>query len=274
MPGLLSIALCQMKTSADKKINLQNALDFIGQAAGAKADMVILPEVFNAPYETAAFPRYAENYPGPATEQLARAAALNNITIVGGSVIEKDGDRLYNSSFVFDHHGQLLARHRKIHLFDVHMPGHICFKESSTLTAGDGFTLFDYNNIKIGLMICYDCRFPEHARILALKGAQLIIMPGNFNLTSGPLFWELMLRSRAVDNQVYMAGVSAARNADLAYQSWGHSMVVDPWGRILAEADENEIILYSTIDLNEITRAREEMPLLKHRRHDLYKFCY
>ncbi|NLB52624.1 MAG: carbon-nitrogen hydrolase family protein [Syntrophomonadaceae bacterium] len=270
----LSLALCQIKVTPDKEKNIQNALKFIAKAAAANADIAILPEIFNGPYDSKIFPQYAEEYPGPSTEKLARAAKQNRIAVVAGSVIEKVNSHLYNSSFVFDHQGELLARHRKIHLFDVDMPGRIYFKESLTLSAGSDITLFEYKNIKFGLMVCYDCRFPELARILAMEGAQVIIMPGNFNLTSGPLFWELMLRTRAVDNQVYMVGVSAARNEKPAYQSWGHSMVTDPWGRVLVEGDEKEIMLLSTIDIAETARAREEMPLLKHRRIDLYKLDY
>lgn len=270
----LSLALCQIKVSPDKEKNIQNALKFIAEAAEANADIAILPEIFNAPYDSEIFPQYAEEYPGPSTEKLARAAKQNNIAVVAGSVIEKVSSHLYNSSFVFDRQGELLARHRKVHLFDVDMPGHIYFKESSTLSAGSDITLFEYKNVRFGLMICYDCRFPELARILALEGAQVIIMPGNFNLTSGPLFWELMLRTRAIDNQVFMAGVSAARNDKPAYQSWGHSMVTDPWGRVLVEGDEKETMLLSTIDIAKTARAREEMPLLKHRRTDLYRLDY
>lgn len=274
MKQTISIALCQIKVTPDKEMNLEKALNFIAAAAKVNADIAVLPEIFNAPYQPDIFYQYAEPYPGPSTDIMARAAKQYKIAVAAGSIIEKDEDLLYNSSYFFDCQGQLLARHRKTHLFDVDMPGQISFKESSTLTAGNGITLFEYKNIKFGLMVCYDCRFPELARILALEGAQVIIMPGNFNLTSGPMFWELILRARAVDNQVYMVAVSAARNEKPSYQSWGHSLVVNPWGNILVEADEKEAMLLQTIDISEIARVREEMPLLKHRRTDLYELKY
>jgi len=274
MEKQLSIALCQMMTIASKEGNLARAAWMIKQAADKGADLVVLPEVFNAPYQADLFPEYAETYPGPTTEFLSRMARENNILLAGGSIIEECQGKLYNSSFVFDEGGNLLGRHRKIHLFDVDMPGRITFKESDTLSPGHNLTLIKHRKAVFGLLICYDIRFPELARALALAGAELLILPAAFNHTSGPLFWELMMRSRAVDQQVYLAAAAPAFNPEAEYPAWGKSMIVDPWGQILAQADQQEELILANLDFSVNLQVRKEIPLLDHRRTDLYRLNY
>lgn len=275
MTTQLYLAICQMRVDSDKKTNIDQAEEMIKRAAGSGAEVIVLPEVFNAPYQTDLFPQYSECYPGPSTDFLARQASNNNVCIVGGSIIEKDATgNIYNTSFVFDNSGNLIGRHRKIHLFDVNLPGRMTFKESDTLTAGSSLTLFGYKSISFGLMICYDIRFPELSRATVLEGAQVLVIPAAFNLTSGPAHWELLMRSRAVDNQVFVVAASPARNTDASYQAWGHSMIVDPWGNILAKADEREEIIMAKLDFASLKKVREELPLLKQRRQDLYQLNY
>ncbi|KUG04672.1 nitrilase/cyanide hydratase and apolipoprotein n-acyltransferase [hydrocarbon metagenome] len=272
MNNKLSIALCQMMTGPSKTENLARADKMIEQACQRDVDLIILPEVFNSPYQADLFPAYAEPYPGPTTEFLSRTAREKGVAIVGGSIIEQSAQgKLYNSSFVFDEHGNLLGRHRKIHLFDVDMPGRITFKESDTLSPGNNITLFEFHGIRIGLLICYDIRFPEVSRALALAGADLLIVPAAFNHTSGPLFWELMMRSRAVDQQLYVAAAAPATNQDALYHAWGNSLIVDPWGRIIARADDREQIVFAELDFSVNEEIRREIPLYKHRRTDLYE---
>ncbi len=275
MNSKLSIALCQLMPGPSKTENLARAGKMIDQACERSVDLIILPEVFNSPYQADLFPVYAEPYPGPSTDFLCRTARDKGVGIVGGSIIERSTEgRLYNSSFVFDKHGNLIGKHRKMHLFDVDMPGRITFKESDTLSPGNNITLFQYNGISIGLLICYDIRFPEVSRALALAGAELLIVPAAFNHTSGPLFWELVLRSRAVDQQVYVAAAAPATNKDASYHAWGNSLVVDPWGRIIARADDREQIVFAELDLSVNEAVRREIPLFKHRRTDLYRLEY
>lgn len=271
----LTLAICQMVVSSNKEENLQQAGEMIRQACEKDIDMAILPEVFNSPYQADLFPTYAESYPGPSTDFLSAAARENGVAVIGGSIIEKDSDgKLYNSCFVFDERGELLGRHRKIHLFDVDMPGKITFKESDTLSPGNNITIVKYRNISIGLLICYDIRFPELSRAMALEGADLLVVPAAFNHVSGPLFWELMMRSRAVDQQVYIAAAASAPNWGAHYHAWGHSLVVDPWGKIIAMADQTQQVIFAELDFSVNEIARREVPLLKSRRSDLYQLKY
>ncbi len=271
----IRVSICQMKVTNKKNANLKKAGEMIKKSAQIGAELIVLPEIFNAPYQASLFPSYAESYPGPTTDFLAEAAKKNGVCIVGGSIVERDHNgKIYNSSFVFDEKGKLIGRHRKIHLFDINIPGHISFKESDTLTTGKKISVINYKSICFGLMICFDCRFPELARAAALEGAQLLIIPAAFNLTTGPAHWELLMRSRAVDNQLYVIAASPARNMEASYQAWGHSMIVDPWGTIIGEADEKEQILCTELDLSTIDRVRNELPLLKQRRSDVYELKY
>lgn len=271
----LKIAICQMNVGSDKNANLGKASQMIGMAAGQGAEVIVLPEIFNSPYQTDLFPLYAEPFPGPSTNFLAAAAKKYGVCLIGGSIVEQDSDGLiYNSSFVFDEQGNFLARHRKVHLFDIDITGKISFRESDTLAAGDAITMFNYKSIGFGLMICYDCRFPELARAAVLEGAKIFIIPAAFNLTTGPAHWELLMRSRAVDNQVFIAAASPARNPAASYQAWGHSMVVDPWGTIIQEAGINEEIVFAELDFSRLERVRQELPVLKQRRTDVYDLKY
>lgn len=271
----LKIAICQMKVGIDKNANLEKAGQMIGVAAGQGAEVIVLPEIFNSPYQTNLFPVYAEPFPGPSTDFLAAAAAKYGVCLVGGSIVEQDSDgRIYNSSFVFDENGDLLARHRKVHLFDIDIPGKISFRESDTLAAGNTISTFSYKKVGFGLMICYDCRFPELARAAVLEGAEILIIPAAFNLTTGPAHWELLMRGRAVDNQVFITAASPARNPDASYHAWGHSLVVDPWGTIIREAGIDEEIIFAELDFSVLERVRSELPVLKQRRTDVYDLKY
>ncbi len=271
----IRVAICQMKVVDDKNTNLKKAEEMIKESVQQGADIVVLPEVFNAPYQVSLFPVYAESYPGPTTDFLAKSAQANGICLVGGSILERDEEgKIYNSSFVFDDKGSLIGKHRKIHLFNIDIPGAISFKESSTLCEGNIITVIKYKSISFGLMICFDCRFPELARAAALEGAQMLIIPAAFNTTTGPAHWELLMRSRAVDNQLFVIAASPARNIEARYHAWGHSMVVDPWGRIIQEADETEQILYSELDLSIVDTTRKKLPLINGRRSDVYELLY
>jgi predicted amidohydrolase len=172
---------------------------------------------------------------------------------------------------MFDRMGRQIAKHRKMHLFDVNIEGGQFFKESDTLTAGEQITVFDTEFGKMGLCVCYDMRFPELARLMALKGAKVLIVPGAFNMTTGPAHWEIMFRCRALDNQVYTIGTAPARDVASEYVSWGHTMIVSPWGDVLKQLDEKEGYINCTIDLDYVERVRKELPLLSHRKTDIYK---
>ena len=180
-------------------------------------------------------------------------------------------DRIYNTAYVFDREGRQACRHRKAHLFDIQVEGGQCFRESDTLSPGDRIGCFDSEFGKIGLCICYDFRFPETARLMALDGARVILVPAAFNMTTGPAHWELMFRQRAVESQSYVIGTAPARDPAGPYVSWGHSIVVDPWGTVLTQMDEKEGMRIVELDLDYAEKVRAELPLLAHRRTDLYE---
>lgn len=267
-----NVAVCQLTVGGDKQKNIGQAREMIHRAAGRGARLVVLPEMFNCPYQAHKFPVYAETYPeGQTFSMLAAAAAEEKVYLVGGSVPEQDGERVYNSSFVFGPDGNLLARHRKMHLFDVDLPGGVTVKESSTLGAGEQVTVVPTEFCPVGVAICYDIRFPELIRLMALRGAKIIVIPAAFNMTTGPAHWDLVFRARAVDNQVFVIAASPARDVQAKYVAYGHSMIVDPWGDILARADEKEQVLLGEVNLRKLEKVRRELPLMAHRRTDLYQ---
>lgn len=271
MNDKFTVALCQMQVVADKNENIKHALTMISEAA-PNSDLVILPEMWNCPYDVSLFPEYAEETDNsPSLEAISRAAIKEEVYIVAGSIPEKHQDNVYNSSFFFNPQGEIIGVHRKVHLFDIDVEGEISFKESQTLTAGNKITVVDTDLGKIGICICYDMRFPELLRLMALEGAQLIVVPGAFNMTTGPAHWKPLIRVRALDNQVFMAAVSPARDQNASYVAYGHSMVADPWGTILKEAGHSEEITYIPIDISLIRKIRRELPLLKNRRTDVYQ---
>ncbi|XP_059633196.1 omega-amidase, chloroplastic-like isoform X2 [Cornus florida] len=227
------IALCQLSVTTDKERNIIHARKAIEEAAEKGAQLVLLPEIWNSPYSNDSFPVYAEDIDSggdasPSTAMLSELSRSLQITIVGGSIPERSGDRLYNTCCVFGTDGKLLAKHRKIHLFDIDIPGQMTFKESKTLTAGETPTIVDTDVGRIGIGICYDIRFLELATLYAARGAHLLCYPGAFNMTTGPLHWELLQRARAADCQLYVATCSPARDAGAGYVAWGHSTLVGP----------------------------------------------
>ncbi|MDY3868270.1 MAG: carbon-nitrogen hydrolase family protein [Pyramidobacter sp.] len=268
----MNIALIQMRVRQKKQDNLAAAAQFVASAAQGGADIAVLPEMFSCPYETPNFPVYAEYAGGESCSALSRMAAENGIWLIGGSIPEKDdAGRVYNTSFVFNRAGECVARHRKMHLFDIDVKGGQRFKESETLTAGNSVTVFDTEFGKIGVAICYDIRFPELSRLMAERGARVLVVPAAFNMTTGPAHWELTFRARALDNQVYAVGVSPARDMTASYHAYGNSIVTSPWGEICERLDEKEGMKIAALDLQRIDSVREQLPLLKQIRKDVYR---
>ncbi len=266
----LKLGLCQMKVTADKAENLRHARELIDKAAAGGAELVMLPEMFNCPYENAAFPVYAEPAGGESWQMLSRAAKENGIYLVGGSVPELEDGHIYNTSFIFDREGRELARHRKVHLFDIDVLGGQRFKESDTLTAGDQVTLVDTPWGKLGVAICFDIRFAEFFRVMGDAGAFLIAIPAAFNMTTGPAHWDLTFRMRAIDQQCFVAGCSPARDETASYVAYGNSLVADPWGSFPLHMDEKEHVQVVELELDDISRYRGQIPILSGRRKDLY----
>ncbi|XP_017465692.1 PREDICTED: omega-amidase NIT2 [Rhagoletis zephyria] len=274
LPKLMRLGVIQLKVGKDKISNVENAVAKIGQVVHEyKPRLVTLPECFNCPYGTKYFREYSETIPGGYTsQQLSAAAKSYGIYIVGGSIPEMgEKDDIYNTCTVWDPSGNLIAKYRKMHLFDIDVKGGICFKESETLTAGSNFTVIEVDGHKIGIGICYDMRFEELARVYRNKGCEMIIYPGAFNMTTGPLHWELLQRSRANDNQLYVVTNSPARDKDAEYIAWGYSMVVDPWAKVLKSASDGEDVISIDIDFSVVEQVRAQIPTFRQRRLDLYK---
>ncbi|KAJ9668326.1 Omega-amidase nit3 [Coniosporium apollinis] len=278
----LKLALIQLSTGADKAANLSRARSKVLEAVHQHgANLVVLPECFNSPYGTKYFPKYAETLlPSPPSKDksptfhaLSELAKEGGCYLVGGSIpeYEESTKNLYNTSLTFSPTGELLATHRKVHLFDIDIPGKIRFKESEVLSPGNKLTLVDIPEYgKIAIAICYDIRFPELAMIAARKGAFLLLYPGAFNLTTGALHWELQARARAMDNQVYVGLCSPARDMEAEYNAWGHSMVVDPNAEVLEQLDEKEGILVADLKEGRIEEVRKGIPVYSQRRFDVY----
>ncbi|MBS5301324.1 MAG: carbon-nitrogen hydrolase family protein [Clostridiaceae bacterium] len=267
----MRIALIQIGARLEKEDSLAIAGGYIKKAKEQNADIAVLPEMFNCPYQTANFPVYAEKEGGECWKKLSQYAAENQIYLVAGSMPEKDDEEhVYNTCYVFDREGKQIGKHRKAHLFDIAVKGGQCFRESDTLTAGNSVSTFDTEFGRFGLEICYDIRFPEFARLTAQEGARVIFVPAAFNMTTGPAHWEFSFRARALDNQVFMVGCSQARQSE-GYISYGNSIITSPWGEVLAKMDEKEGMMIQDIDLGRVDEVREQLPLIKQRRTDIYR---
>ena len=261
---IIRTAMIQMEGTPDREKNLAAAEQYTASASAEGASLCVLPEMFLCPYAADAFPGYAEEEGGSSWQRLSALAKKCGVILAAGSIPEKDeAGKIYNTSYVFDSAGRQIARHRKMHLFDIAVEGGQHFRESETLSPGEEITVFETPFGKMGLAICYDIRFPHLAEKMAAAGAGLLIYPASFNMTTGPAHWELLLRARALDNQVFTLGCSQARNPSASYVSYGNSMIVSPWGKILTRMDENAGISLTDLDLSEIAKVREELPVLR-----------
>lgn len=263
-------ALCQNRITNDKNETVRDALDQVRKAAADGAKLVALPEMFVCPYTNRSMRESREPFLGPTAEALSASAAQNGIYLIGGSFPEETPEGLYNTCMVFDPAGNHIGTHRKAHLFDVDVPGKITYRESDTFLPGNSACIVDTAIGKIGVGICYDIRFPEYFRKLALAGCEILVLPASFGRATGEAHWILSLRMRAVDNQCYMLGVSPAPNPELPYQAYGHTAISDPWGTLLGELDTMPGTLFGKLDPERLRGLRDEFPLLKSRRPELY----
>lgn len=272
------VAVVQPFLTARKEQNLQKLQELIAQAVEKGAQLVVLPEFTTtvAPNSAADFVKFAEEIPGPSTDLMSKCARDHQVYIVGGSLIERDNfGRLYNTCPVFNPQGQMIVKYRKIHLFKIDCPGRVYdFQEYGFLEQGVDLGIFDMPVCKIGLGLCYDIRFPELAQIYIQKGCKVLLFPGAFNTVIGPAHLSVMQKARAIDNQVYVVTASPARDDNNPYVCWGHSSIIDPWGQIVAQAGENEEIVFANIDLGYVDKVRQQIPVQQQKRNDLYHFAY
>lgn len=267
---MTKIAMCQMTVIDNKEANIKKAEEMIKSAKAQGAKIACLPEMFSCPYENAKFVEYAEPAEGKTWQRMSALAREQKIWLIAGSIPERDGDDIYNTAFIFGPTGEQKGRHRKVHLFDIDIPNGQRFMESDTLTAGDSFTVIDTEYGKIGVAICFDIRFAEQFRQMAIDGAEMVFVPAAFNMTTGPAHWELSFRMRAVDNQYFMIGTAPARDESASYVSYANSIVTNPWGEVIARAGAKECVVIAEIDIATSEKIRQRIPIMKNRRTDLY----
>lgn len=267
----MKILQAQIAVPPRKLDALEAVEEACGRAAREGAGLLALPEMFCCPYEAQNFPRYAEEEGGLVWSRCSALARAHKLYISAGSMPERGADgKVYNTAYVFDRSGRQVAKHRKLHLFDINVKGGQSFQESDTLAAGNDITVFHTEFGCMGLCVCYDFRFPELARLMALRGAKLILVPAAFNMTTGPAHWELMFRAQAMFNQCFAVGTAPARDLSASYHSWGHSIAVGPWGNVIRQMGAEAGYQALELDLSEVDAVREQLPLLRHRRANLY----
>ncbi len=273
-PAALDVAVLQMNSQDDKNQNVVSALDLIDRAAGAGVRLVVLPEVWPYLGPDEGSRACAEPIPGPITELLQDRARRHGLFIHAGSIYEtRPGDPgMFNTSIVIDPNGEIVAQYSKIHMFDVVIDGDTRYQESATISAGDDIVVVDIDGIRFGLAICYDLRFPELFRILALKGAEAIVLPAAFTLMTGKDHWETLIRARAIENEVYMIASAQWGQHPPGNACFGRSMIVDPWGTVLATAPDGIGLARASVSPDRVQAVRRQIPSLANRRPEVYEW--
>jgi len=273
MPDRLRVACVQMTSRRDKPANLERAESLVARAASTGADVVVLPEKWNLIGGADDYRAAAEPLDGESVEAMSRWARTLGVTLVGGSITERrDGhDRCSNTCCVFDAEGELVAVYRKIHLFDVEVGGQV-YRESEAEEPGTEPVLARAEDWTIGLTVCYDVRFPELYRILALEGAELATVPAHFTTPTGKDHWHVLLRARAIENQFYVAAAGQVGETIAGKPAYGRSLVVDPWGTVLAQAPDEETVIVAEIDRARLRDIRAKLPSLANRQADAYRW--
>jgi len=272
MSDLLRIGLVQMNSRSDKTANLAVAEQLVTEAAQQGAQLVALPEYVNFLGPRELHDANAEPIPGPTTERFAELARRLGIYLLGGSILERSEipGKFYNTSVLYGPDGSILAIYRKIHLFDVDLTGNVTSNESATILPGDRIVTAEVAGHTVGLTICYDLRFPELYRLLALAGAELILVPAAFTLYTGKDHWHVLLRARAIENQCYIAAPAQIGPHDPGQQCYGHTLVADPWGTVIAEATNRVGVVVTTLDFAYLREVRQQLPSLANRRPEVY----
>jgi predicted amidohydrolase len=269
----MKVSLVQMNSVNDKAANIAAARALIERAVAQEApDWVLLPEQFDwaggVKGDKAA---NAEALPGgPAYSMAQELAAKHRIFIHAGSIMEKipSDERIHNTSVVFNREGEEIARYRKIHLFDVTTPDGAAYRESATVKAGDAVVTYDCEGVTIGCSICYDLRFPDLFQALAEKGAQVIALPAAFTLQTGKDHWETLLRARAIETETYVCASAQTGSFTVGNEqrhTYGHSLVADPWGHVVAKASDGVGLVSTRLDMAQIERARRLIPVAQHK---------
>lgn len=266
------IALIQMDTQNDKGENMKKACRFIDEAAAHGSRLICFPEVMNLIGRNVGEGGGKEELPGYTSDILCRKAKEHKVWIHGGSITEQvpGQKKSRNLSLLINPDGEIAAQYRKLHMFDITLSDGTPFRESDRVEGGNEITTISTELGTLGMSICYDVRFPELYRLMALQGAQVIFVPASFTMPTGKDHWEPLLRARAIENGCYIVAAGQVGTKP-AYAAYGNSMVVDPWGTVVARARDTECITYAQIDLDYLDQIREQLPSLKNRRTDVYE---
>ena len=269
----MRVAAIQMHCSTDRANNLAHAAALVADAADLHAELIVLPELFASLGRNAAMRSAAEPLDGPTVAWAASLAREHHCTILAGSFVERDGEQLFNTSALLNPDGAIVTRYRKVHLFDIDVEG-ATSRESDTFSAGDDAVVATLTDgTMLGLTICYDLRFPELFRIEALRGAQLIAAPSAFTAATGADHWELLVRARALENQVAVIAAAQWGTSPDGVRRHGHALIVDAWGTVLAEAPgEGDVVITADIDFSANEQVRKRLPSLANRRPDAYRW--
>jgi predicted amidohydrolase len=274
MPDLIRVACVQMTSRQDKAANLERAEALVARAGSTGADIVVLPEKWNLigsvdDYRAAAEPLDG----GESVQAMSGWAKALGVSLVGGSITERRAGRekLSNTCCVFDADGDLVASYRKIHLFDVEIGGHV-YRESEAEEPGTEPVVAQVEDWPIGLTVCYDVRLPELYRILALEGAELATVPAHFTTPTGRDHWHVLLRARAIENQFYVAAAAQVGETIAGKPAYGRSLIIDPWGTVLAQAPDEESVIVAELDRTRLLDIRSKLPSLANRQAGAYRW--
>lgn len=265
-------AVVQLQVGPNLQDNVATAIDLVHDAASAGARLIVLPETFDFRGKDELVPTIKSDIPGPVSSQFADLARELGVWLQAGSIHENipGQDRTYNTALLFDPKGNEVARYRKLHLYDVQIPGRVDAKESNSIAPGEDVVTADIDGHTAGLTICYDIRFPELYRQLADRGAEIVFLPAAFTMYTGKDHWETLIRARAIENQCFMLASGTHGVDDEGKATYGRSMIVDPWGTVLATAPDGDGYALANLDFDYLERIREELPSLANRRRDVF----
>jgi predicted amidohydrolase len=265
----LRVAAVQLNSTDDKSRNLAAAERHVREAAADGAELIALPEKWNLLAGGEALVGGAEPLDGPSLGAAREWAAALGIHLLAGSISEAAGEKAFNTSVLIGPDGSDLAVYRKIHMFDVDVGG-VAYRESEHEEPGSEIVTAGAGELIVGLTVCYDLRFPELFRILAVRGARLIAVPSAFTSSTGRDHWEVLLRARAIENQAFVLAPNQSGTAPPHFDSFGHSAILDPWGNVLVTAPEGECFVAADLDLSSQEEVRRSLPSLANRRPEAY----
>jgi predicted amidohydrolase len=266
---VVRVGAIQAASGEDVDANLDAAEALVEEAVARGARYVLTPEYLNYYGRAGGFEAVAESIPGPTTRRLGEVARRRAVSVHVGSLLERGPapGRFYNTSVLLGRDGEVAAQYRKIHLFDIDAPGEVAYRESERIAPGGEVVVAPAEGMRVGMSICFDLRFPELYLALAARGSDVVAVPAAFTEATGRVHWELLVRARALDTLAFVVAAAQSSHHEGAVATWGHSMVVGPWGEILAAADhDGPGVVVADLDLAQVTRRRAQLDLVHLRR--------